>query len=359
VPDTNKAITFTVFTLHALLLDYMTSRAALLVNLGSPDQPDIPSVRRYLNQFLMDPYVIQLPWLLRRLIVSLFVLPARPARSAHAYQSIWTPQGSPLVVLTRQLLEKLQQEVKIPVAMAMRYGSPSIETELLKLAALPGIREILLLPLYPHYAESTVLTTVKEAERVIAEHKLNVTLKVPKPFYDQPDYIRNLVTSAEPWLAQQFDHVVFSYHGLPELHITKADTTGTHCLKSADCCQRPSAAHATCYRHQVLRTTQLFVAATGLKPEQYSISFQSRLGRAKWLEPSTEQTLQRLAAQGVKHVLVLCPAFVTDCLETLEEIEIKGAELFKAAGGESLTLVPCLNAHPDWVHTVSQWVTAA
>lgn len=358
MPGTNKAITFVLITLHSLLLDHMTSRAVLLVNLGSPDQPDVPSVRRYLNQFLMDPYVIQLPWLLRRLIVSLFVLPARPARSAHAYQSIWTPQGSPLVVLTLQLLEKLKKEVKIPVAMAMRYGSPSIESELLKLAALPGITEILLLPLYPHYAESTVLTSVKEAERLIAQHKLNVTLKVPKPFYDQPDYIRNLVTSAEPWLTRQFDHVLFSYHGLPELHITKADPTGSHCLKSADCCQKPSSAHATCYRHQVLRTTQLFVEATGLKPEQYSISFQSRLGRAKWLEPSTEQTLQRLAAQGTKHVLVLCPAFVTDCLETLEEIEIKGAELFKAAGGESLVLVPCLNAHPDWVHTLAQWVTA-
>ncbi|MES2603714.1 MAG: ferrochelatase, partial [Pseudomonadota bacterium] len=299
----------------------MTHRAVLLANLGSPDHPDVPSVRRYLNQFLMDPYVIQLPWLLRRLIVSLFVLPARPKRSAHAYQSIWTADGSPLVALSMQLLEKVRKETTTPVRMAMRYGSPSIESELLALAAMPGISEIMLLPLYPHYAESTVLTSAKEAERVIREHKLNVKLILPKAFYDHPDYIRNLVTSAEPWLNQEFDHVLFSYHGLPELHITKADPTGQHCLKSATCCETPSPAHATCYRHQVLRTTELFVAASGLESHKYSISFQSRLGRAKWLEPSTENMLVQLAQQGVKHLLVLCPAFVTDCLETLEEIE--------------------------------------
>ncbi len=334
----------------------MTSRAVLLANLGSPDQPDVPGVRRYLNQFLMDPYVIQLPWLLRRLIVSLFVLPARPKRSAHAYQSIWTDQGSPLVALSMQLLEQLRKQTRVPVAMAMRYGNPSIESELLKLAALPGISEIMLLPLYPHYAESTVLTSIKEAERVIANHKLGVKLVVPKPFYDNPDYIRNLVSSAEPWLNQHFDHVLFSYHGLPELHITKADPTGQHCLKTANCCQTASVAHATCYRHQVLCTTELFVKAAGLRQDQFSISYQSRLGRAKWLEPSTEHVIGQLAAKGVKKLLVLCPAFVTDCLETLEEIEIQGAAHFRQAGGDSLTLIPCLNAHPDWVHTLSQWI---
>jgi ferrochelatase len=335
------------------------TRAVLLANLGSPDQPDVPSVRRYLNQFLMDPYVIQLPWLLRRMIVSLFVLPARPKRSAHAYQSIWTPEGSPLVTLSMQLLEKLKKEVSLPVSMAMRYGKPSIESELLQLARQPGVDEILFLPLYPHYADSTVLTSIKEAERVIAHHGLSVKLLVPKPFYDKPDYIRNLVTSAQPWLDQGFDHILFSYHGLPESHLTKSDPTGSHCLKSVDCCQRPSSAHATCYRHQVLRTTELFVEAAGLQPEQYSVSFQSRLGRAKWLEPSTENVLKQLAERGIKNLLVLCPAFVTDCLETLEEIEIQGSESFKEAGGETLTLVPCLNAHPDWVHTVGQWITAA
>jgi len=337
----------------------MNSRAVLFANLGSPDQPRVPEVRRYLNQFLMDPYVIQLPWVLRRMIVSLFVLPLRPKRSAHAYQSIWTEQGSPLVVLSMQLLKAVQQQTAVPVAMAMRYGNPSIEQELLKLATLPGIHEILFLPLYPHYAESTILTSVKEAERVIAAHRLQVKLIVPAPFYEKPDYIAALVQSAQPWLEQPFDHVLFSYHGLPELHITKGDPTGKHCLKVENCCQVPSPAHATCYRHQVFRTTEAFVAAAGLQPEQYSVAFQSRLGRAKWLEPSTEQTLIALAEKGVRKLLVLCPAFVTDCLETLEEIEIQGADTFRAAGGETLAMVPCLNSHPDWVATLARWVSAA
>jgi len=334
----------------------MSKRAVLFANLGSPDQPRVPEVRRYLNQFLMDPYVIQLPWLLRRLIVSLFVLPARPKRSAHAYQSVWTDAGSPLIALSMQLLAAVRQQTELPVAMAMRYGNPSIEQELLQLAAQPGITEILFLPLYPHYAESTILTSVREAERVIAAHKLQVKLLVPAPFYDKPDYIAALVESARPFLEQSFDHVLFSYHGLPELHITKCDPTGSHCLKVENCCQVPSPAHATCYRHQVFRTTEAFVAAAGLQPEQYSVAFQSRLGRARWLEPSTENVLKELADKGVKKLLVLCPAFVTDCLETLEEIELQGSEIFRAAGGEQLILVPCLNSHPAWVATLASWL---
>ena len=335
----------------------MTQRAVLFANLGSPDKAEVPEVRRYLNQFLMDPYVIQLPWLLRRIIVSLFVLPSRPKRSAHAYQSIWTDKGSPLVVLSMQLLDKVRQNTSLPVGMAMRYGNPSIESELVKLARTPGVKEVMLIPLYPHYAESTVLTSIREAERVIAQHRLSIKLVVPQAFYDNPDYIQSLVSSAQPWLANGFDHVLFSYHGLPELHITKADHTGQHCLKVSDCCHTPSPAHATCYRHQVFRTTELFVEATGLQKEQYSIAFQSRLGRAKWLEPSTDGTLKELAQKGVKKLLVLCPAFVTDCLETLEEIEIQGTATFKQAGGESLTLIPCLNDRDDWARTLAGWIS--
>jgi len=337
----------------------MPDRAVLLANLGSPDNPDVPSVRRYLNQFLMDPYVIQLPWLLRRLIVGLFVLPFRPKKSAEAYQSVWTEKGSPLITLSMDLLAAVKKATDIPVAMSMRYGNPSIESELLKLSREPGIKEILFVPLYPHYAESTVTTSIKEAERVMEKHKLDVTLQVLKPFYNHPDYISALVNSAKPYLedATTFDHVVFSYHGLPELHITKADPTGSHCLQTDNCCQTSSPAHDTCYRHQVVETTRLFVEQTGLPKENYTMAFQSRLGRAKWLEPSTEDTLRKLAGSGVKKVLVLCPAFVTDCLETLEEIEMQGTEVFQEAGGESLTLVPCLNDHPDWVCTLTDLIT--
>ena len=335
----------------------MQQRAVLLTNLGSPDEADIPSVRRYLNQFLMDPYVIQLPWVLRRLIVSLFVLPSRPKSSAHAYQSIWWDDGSPLVVLSERLLNAVKAKTGVPVAMAMRYGKPDIESQLLSLAKHEGITEILLIPLYPHYADSTVKTTIEEVKSVISRLELKLKLTVIRPFYQEQTYIDALVASTAQWMNEdhEFDHVLFSYHGLPESHLIKADPTGSHCLQSDTCCQTASPAHATCYRHQLLRTTECFVKQVGLKPEQYSVAFQSRLGRAKWLEPSTIQTIERLAGEGVKKLLVMCPAFVTDCLETLEEIDIQGAEIFKQAGGESLTLIPCLNDHEQWVSVISRW----
>lgn len=332
----------------------MTKKAVLLVNLGSPDTPATKDVRRYLNQFLMDPYVIQLPWPLRRLIVSLFVLPSRPKSSAEAYRSIWWPEGSPLIVLSERLKQAVQEKLDMPVSLAMRYGNPSIESQLLALAE-KGITEVIFFPLYPHFADSTVTTSIEEAKRVIIKHQLNIELHVPNPFYDQPDYIRTLVESSQPYLQQDYDHIVFSYHGLPESHITKLDKSGSHCLKAENCCQTPHEAHAHCYRHQVMRTTQCFALQAGLANNRYSVAFQSRLGRAKWLGPNTEDILKELAASGVRKVLVMCPAFVTDCLETLEEIAIRGEEVFKEAGGESLTLVPCLNDHPDWVDVLANW----
>jgi ferrochelatase len=239
----------------------------------------------------------------------------------------------------------------------MRYGSPCIEEQLLQLAEQDGIEEILLIPLYPHYADSTVKTTVEEAKRVIADHALKVKLNVLPPFYQEQAYIDSLVASTAAWINADkgFDHILFSYHGLPELHLTKADPTGGHCLQRPDCCQVASPAHASCYRHQVLRTTECFVEKAGLEAGQYSIAFQSRLGKAKWLEPSTVHTLEKLAKSGVKKLLVLCPAFVTDCLETLEEIAMQGSEIFEQAGGESLTLIPCLNDHEQWVSVISRW----
>ena len=335
----------------------MTKKAILLVNLGSPDNADEPSVRRYLNQFLMDRYVIQLPWLLRRMIVSLFVLPQRPKASAEAYKSVWMEQGSPLVVLSDRSKQALQAAVELPVTMAMRYGSPSIESQLLALSQQEDIEEVLYMPLYPHYADSTVTTSIEEAKSVIAKHDLSLKLKVVSPFYDNSDYIDTLVASAQPYLDQDYDHLVFSYHGLPESHITKLDSSGQHCLQGADCCQQPHEVHKTCYRHQVMRTTTCFSEKAELDPTKYSVAFQSRLGRAKWLGPNTEDRLRELAASGVKNVLVICPAFVTDCLETLEEIAIRGEEVFKEAGGSKLTLIPCLNDSSQWVDVLAAWAT--
>lgn len=330
----------------------MTEQALLLVNLGSPASTEVADVRSYLNQFLMDPYVIDLPWPLRRLLVSL-ILVKRPEQSAHAYASIWWPEGSPLVVLSRRLQEAVRPHwTQGPVELAMRYGEPSIETTLTRLAG-QGITQVTLAPLYPQFADSTTTTVIQEARRVIRERGLSLQLSILQPFYDQPEYLEALAASARPHLEQPFDHLLLSFHGLPERHLHKTDPTGSHCLKSADCCQRAEGeVLASCYRAQCMRTAAGFAAQVGLRDDQWSVSFQSRLGRAKWIEPYTETRLDELAQQGVKKLLVMCPAFVSDCIETLEEIGDRGREQFIEAGGEDLVLVPCLNTHEDWVQAL-------
>ncbi|MCQ4261369.1 ferrochelatase [Pseudomonas stutzeri] len=329
----------------------MTEQALLLVNLGSPASTEVADVRRYLNQFLMDPYVIDLPWPLRRLLVSL-ILVKRPEQSAHAYASIWWPEGSPLVVLSRRLQEAVRPHwTQGPVELAMRYGEPSIDTTLTRLAG-QGISQVTLAPLYPQFADSTTTTVIQEARRVIRERGLNLQLSILQPFYDQPEYLEALAASAKPHLEQDFDHLLLSFHGLPERHLHKVDPTGSHCLKSDDCCQRAEGAVlASCYRAQCMRTAAGFAAQAGLRDDQWSVSFQSRLGRAKWIEPYTEARLDELAERGVKKLLVMCPAFVADCIETLEEIGDRGREQFIDAG-EELVLVPCLNTHEDWVQAL-------
>ena len=331
----------------------MTDHALLLVNLGSPASTSVADVRSYLNQFLMDPYVIDLPWPVRRLLVSLILI-KRPEQSAHAYASIWWEEGSPLVVLSRRLREAMvAQWHHGPVELAMRYGEPSIETKLVELAA-QGHKKITLAPLYPQFADSTVTTVIEEAKRVVREKRLDVQFSILQPFYDQPEYLDALVASAKPYLQQDYDHLLLSFHGLPERHLKKIDLTGHHCFQSDNCCQNASPeVLATCYRAQCLRTASEFAERLGLPDGKWSVSFQSRLGRAKWIEPYTEARLDELAGMGVKKVLVMCPAFVADCIETLEEIGDRGKELFREAGGEELVLVPCLNDDPQWARALS------
>lgn len=335
----------------------MTQHALLLANLGSPASTSVADVRSYLNQFLMDPFVIDLPWPVRRLLVSLILL-KRPAQSAHAYQSIWWPQGSPLVEISRQLTDAIRPLwTQGPVELAMRYGEPSIETTLRKLAG-QGITQVTFAPLYPQFADSTTTTALVEAKRVIAGFQLPIKLSVLQPFFAQAEYLDALADSARPYLDQGFDHLLMSYHGLPERHLHKTDPTGSHCLKGADCCQRAEGKVLdSCYRAQCYQVSAGFAERTGLRPEQYSVAFQSRLGRAKWIEPYTEARLAELAAQGVKKLLVMCPAFVADCIETLEEIGIRGREQFIAAGGAELVLVPCLNTQPHWVAALARICT--
>ncbi len=332
----------------------MTDHALLLVNLGSPASTSVADVRRYLNQFLMDPYVIDLPWPVRRLLVSL-ILVKRPEQSAHAYASIWWDEGSPLVVLTRRLQAAMAGHWPHgPVEIAMRYGQPALPEVLARLAA-QGVRKVTLAPLYPQFADSTVTTVVELARQTVAERQLPLELRVLQPFYEHPEYIEALVASAEPYLQQDYDHLLLSFHGLPERHLKKLDPTGNHDFQAADCCKNASAVmRAVCYRGQCLATARAFATKMGIPDGKWSVSFQSRLGRAKWIEPYTETRLDELARAGVKKLLVMCPAFVADCIETLEEIGMRGSEQFVEAGGEELVLVPCLNDHPKWAKVLAE-----
>jgi ferrochelatase len=330
------------------------SKAVLLVNLGSPDSPSVRDVRRYLNEFLMDGRVIDVAWPLRRLIVGL-ILVNRPRESAHAYEKVWTKEGSPLVVTSRHVCAALQKRVNVPVELAMRYQNPSIEGAIRRLAG-QGIGEVLLIPLFPHYAMSSYETAVVRVRELAAKLAPRMTFTVQPPFFDAPDYIAALVASAADFLKQDYDHLLFSFHGLPERHIKKSDTTGCHCLATADCCETASPAHATCYRAQCFKTAAAFAAKAGVPAGKWSVSFQSRLGKDPWLKPYTDYEMPRLAQEGKKRMLVICPAFVSDCLETIEEIGMRGCEQFLAASGKEFTRIPCLNEHPLWIEALEKMV---
>ena len=324
----------------------MPTRGVLLANLGSPAGCDPRSVRRYLNEFLMDPYVMDVPWPLRRLIVSAFILPTRPRRSAAAYREIWRVEapGSPLVHHTEALAARVRGLTPHAVAVGMRYGAPSLGDAV---DALGAVDEIVLVPLYPQHADSTRTTTITKV-RALAQ----VPVRVLPPFFGSPAFVDGMAARIRSTMAPG-DHVLFSYHGLPERHLTKADPTGSHCLRSNDCCELASTAHETCYRHQCRETTRRIVAKLGL--QHHSMSFQSRLGRLPWLRPYTDELLAELPARGVRSLTVACPSFTADNLETLEEIGMRGRETFLGAGGASFRLVPCLNDDADWARAIAQW----
>lgn len=323
------------------------SKAVLLVNLGSPDSPSVSDVRRYLREFLMDGRVLDVTWPLRALIVSMILI-NRPKQSAQAYQTIWTPEGSPLIVTGRNVQRKLQERVSIPVELAMRYQNPSIPAVVQNLVR-RGIQRLHVIPLFPHYAMSSYETAVERVKAVVARCAPQISLTVEPPYFAAPDYLAALVGSAEPQLQQGFDHLLFSFHGVPERHIKKSDPTGRHCLAASNCCQVASEAHQVCYRHQCFRTAEKFVKRAAIPAGKWSVAFQSRLGRDPWLTPYADKELERLGRSGAKKLLVICPAFVADCLETLEEIGLRGRETFMQAGGKEFVQIPCLNEHPLWI----------
>lgn len=333
----------------------MKKPGVLLINLGSPDSPKVSDVRRYLREFLMDGRVLDAPYPIRFGVVHGLILPFRPKQSAEAYHKVWLPEGSPLIVTSREVQQKLQQRVPVPVELAMRYQNPSVETALRRLLD-QGVEELLLVSLFPHYAMSSFETAVVRVQEVAKAIASSMTIKIVPPYYADPDYITALTTSAAKYLEQDYDHLMFSFHGLPERHLRKSDPTGCHCLKTENCCEVASPAHATCYRAQCYQTVKAFVAKAGIPKGRYSIAFQSRLGRDPWLQPYTDQELTRLAKSGVKKLVVICPAFVTDCLETIEEIGMRGKEVFLEAGGQKFDTIPCLNAHPLWIKFLERLV---
>lgn len=329
----------------------------VLMNLGSPDSTAVKDVKRYLTEFLMDPRVIDSSWLARTLLVKGIIVPFRSPKSAKAYESIWTKEGSPLIVLTDQLQEALQDELGIPVVTAMRYGNPTPWVAFDELMAkVQGLEEVILVPLYPHYAMSSYETAVVYAREIHKKRKYPFKLSVIKPFYKEEEYLDALAESIKPYLDKPYDHIVFSYHGIPERHVTKGDITGQHCLKTDTCCEVPSAAHSQCYRHQCLSTTNDIVRLLNIPAGKFSFSFQSRLGREEWLKPYTSKRLTEMPGEGIKRLLVVCPAFVSDCLETLEEMAEEGKETFLHAGGAEFTLIPCLNVQPAWVKSLESWI---
>ncbi len=323
--------------------------AILLVNLGSPDSYEVKDVRRYLDEFLMDERVVDFAKWFRTFLVKGIILNTRPPKSAEAYKSIWWDEGSPLMVLSKRLQAQVQEHSEWPVALGMRYGNPSIQSAIQGLLdEHADLERISLIPLYPHYAMSSYETVVVKARTVIEEHFPHLEMKVQRAFYEDPRYISILSNSIAAGLPEDYDHLLFSYHGVPERQIKGSDVSNSHCLRLDNCCAKDSPAQSFCYRHQTLATTDLVARQLNLEEGKYSTSFQSRLGPIKWLDPFTDKTIAEMAQKGIKKLAVVCPAFVSDCLETIEEIGVEGKEIFLENGGEEFTLIPCLNDQKDW-----------
>ena len=334
---------------------YKRMKGVLLVNLGSPDSPTPKDVRIYLEEFLMDKRVMDIPKFWRNILVKRIILRKRPEKSAKAYKKIWWKEGSPLVVISGKFHKKLSQKTNIPVVLGMRYGSMTIKKALEELNN-KGVNDVLLVPLYPHFAMSSTETAVVKAKEEQQKFFPRIKLTVLPAFYKNKEYIGVLSKSVADGIKNfEYDHILFSYHGLPERHIRKADPTNSHSKLEGECCSN-EISRLTCYRHQSYATTNLVKDNLGLSPKKISSSFQSRLAIDPWLKPYTDYEFERLAKEGKKRLVVVTPAFVADCLETLEEIAIEGKSQFINAGGEYFKHIPCLNDNDDWVDVMVNWI---
>jgi len=329
-------------------------KAILLVNLGSPRDLKLSSIKEYLTEFLTDDNVIDLPKIIQKILVKNIIVPFRSKKTQEAYNSIWKKDGSPLIINTKSLAKKLSDKTNYSVEIAMRYQYPSIKQAIEKLIN-KGCKEIIAVPLYPHYAQSTIFTTENKIKEISTSLGGNLKISFIRPFYNEEGYINALTSLIKESLPSDFDHLLFSYHGIPERHVKNTDPSKTHCLKVKDCCNIKADAHQFCYRHQVLETTKLCAKKLNIEKEKWSVSFQSRIGPG-WLKPFTDKVLDELPKKNIKKLAVVCPAFVADNLETLEEINIRAREQFIHNGGIEFTYIPCLNDNNNWVDFLSNYI---
>jgi len=325
----------------------------LLVNLGTPESPSSRDVFRYLNEFLTDRRVIDLPWLFRQLLVRGIIVPFRYKKSTASYQKIWKSQGSPLKIYGQKLAEGVQKALgeDFRVVLAMRYQQPSI-SEGLKL--LEGCRHLIVLPLFPQYASATTGSVLEKVMSDLCKKEVIPSVTFLTHFFSYPFFIEQFVRNGKRQDIADYDHVLFSFHGLPQSHIHKIDCYNT-CLKNG-CCDNLCDKNFNCYSAQCYHTAKLIAEKLGLPSSRYTICYQSRLGSDPWLEPYTQEAISSLAKKGAKKLLVFCPSFVADCLETIEEIGEEYAHIFKKLGGDSLHFVKSLNSEPEWIEAVAKFI---
>lgn len=332
----------------------MNKTGILLINLGTPDSPSPKDVKSYLSEFLMDGRVIDLPWLWRQWLVKGIIIPKRYKQSAASYAKIWTEAGSPLLFHMLQLKDKLQEEMGSTylLEIAMRYKNPSIQHGLEKLLS-QSLSELIIVPLFPQYASATTGSVKQKVMEILKNYLIIPKVTFINNFFNHEDYIEAVAELGKTCKIEDYDHILFSYHGLPKRQIQKS-TRNNHCLSKSECCHQISSQNLHCYSAQCFATTQAIAAKLNLTPNNYSICFQSRLGKEPWLEPYASETIQNLSKNGIKNLLVFSPSFVCDCLETTYEIGHEYALEFMQAGGKRLTLVPGLNTHPSWIKALKK-----
>ena len=339
-------------------VDLQKNEGVLLINLGSPKELSKKSVRQYLRVFLSDDNVVDLPKFFQQFILRLFILPFRPKNTLEAYEKIWTKEGSPLIISTESIANKLTEKTGWNVEYAMRYEEPSIEKALHKFKK-NEINKIYVISLYPHNAMATTITTELETRNVAMNVSNDFELIFTKPFFDNEEYINAMVNSIRPYVENKsYDKIIFSYHGIPKRQAKKTDETGEHCFSTSNCCEIENDGSKDCYRSHTRIASDLTAKKLGLKDDQWEIAYQSRIGPG-WLTPFTDKRLAKLPEEGKDNIAILCPSFISDCLETLEEIDIRGRETFLKAGGKNMTYIPCLNDSEDTINLLENLVRAS